>query len=257
MISQVSFCQLSCTTFFTSMPLLTEFIFFLTAYLFHPLSTMTIYTSHHGKQSRENLGLGPFPRNEKAEMSISSSVAVGTWEWGYGFVDYVDLAKVWRPRIPLKVKILMWRISHRRLPTRDWLHRFIHDIQAACALCGEEDEIIDHLFVGSSNSYGVWREIEAMAGDIQPLLSEVRGSALLKDVQRLTKTLAETTEDLREARSSVITPENALLLRQSILTLIDTLKNIEGITSDILVFTGDEATRQNLKSLIKSLSRLM
>uniref|UniRef100_A0A1D1ZDU3 Protein TRIGALACTOSYLDIACYLGLYCEROL 2, chloroplastic n=1 Tax=Anthurium amnicola TaxID=1678845 RepID=A0A1D1ZDU3_9ARAE len=70
-------------------------------------------------------------------------------------------------------------------------------------------------------------KIEAMAEDIQPLLSEVRSSALLKDIQSLTKTLAEATEDLREARSSIVTSENADLLRQSIFTLVDTLKNIE------------------------------
>lgn len=83
----------------------------------------------------------------------------------------------------------------------------------------------------------------------------------------------------------MITPESTDLLRESISTLVDTLKNIEvpcffsqgyplifeysvhllalnspesqGITSDISVFTGDEATRKNLKLLIKSLSRLL
>jgi hypothetical protein len=86
----------------------------------------------------------------------------------------------------------------------------------------------------------------------------------------------------------MLTPENTDLIKQSIFTLIFTLKNIEvctfchfcsdvllklnkrlteylvcvflchqSISSDISGFTGDETTRQNIKLLIKSLSRLL
>ncbi|XP_042424289.1 protein TRIGALACTOSYLDIACYLGLYCEROL 2, chloroplastic-like isoform X4 [Zingiber officinale] len=100
-------------------------------------------------------------------------------------------------------------------------------------------------------------KIEVLAEDIQPLLAEVRDSTLLKDVESLTKSLAMATEDLRKVQSAILTPENADLIKQSIFTLIFTLKNIESISSDISSFTGDEATRRNLKLLIKSLSRLL
>ncbi|KAJ0983999.1 hypothetical protein J5N97_002355 [Dioscorea zingiberensis] len=100
-------------------------------------------------------------------------------------------------------------------------------------------------------------KMEAMAEDIQPFLTEVRDSALLKDVENLMKTLSEATEDLRRVRSTVVSPENAELIRQSIFTLIFTLKNLESISSDLSGFTGDETTRQNIKLLIKSLSRLL
>lgn len=100
-------------------------------------------------------------------------------------------------------------------------------------------------------------KIELMAEDIQPLLVEVRDSSLLTDVGSLTKSLAEATEDLRKVRSSIVSPENTELMRQSIFNLMFTLKNIESISSDISGFTGDEATRRNLKLLIKSLSRLL
>lgn len=100
-------------------------------------------------------------------------------------------------------------------------------------------------------------KIELMTEEIQPLLVEVRDSALLKDVESLTRSLTEATEDLRKVHTSILTPENTELIRQSIYTLIFTLKNIESISSDISGFTGDEATRRNLKLLIKSLSRLL
>ncbi|CAM0911605.1 unnamed protein product [Alopecurus aequalis] len=98
--------------------------------------------------------------------------------------------------------------------------------------------------------------IEALAEEVQPLLSEVRDSDLVKDVETIAKGLADASGDLR-LKSSMLTPENSDLIKQSIFTLIFTLKNIESISSDISGFTGDEATRQNIKLLIKSLSRLL
>ncbi|KAK2641891.1 hypothetical protein Ddye_023654 [Dipteronia dyeriana] len=100
-------------------------------------------------------------------------------------------------------------------------------------------------------------KIQAMAEDIQPLLAEVRDSDLLKEVEGLTRSLTQASEDLRKVNSSIMTPENTELIQKSIYTLIFTLKNVENISSDILGFTGDEATRRNLKLLIKSLSRLL
>lgn len=43
----------------------------------------------------------------------------------------------------------------------------------------------------------VTQQIEALAEGVQPLLAEVRDSTLLKDVENLTKSLAEATVDLR------------------------------------------------------------
>ncbi|KAE8729740.1 Protein TRIGALACTOSYLDIACYLGLYCEROL 2 [Hibiscus syriacus] len=100
-------------------------------------------------------------------------------------------------------------------------------------------------------------KIEAMAEDVQPLLAELHDSGLLKEVENLTRSLTQASEDLRRVHSSIMTPENTELIQKSIYTLIFTLKNIENISSDILGFTGDESTRKNLKSLIKSLSRML
>ncbi|KAM3210660.1 hypothetical protein ACQJBY_064560 [Aegilops geniculata] len=109
--------------------------------------------------------------------------------------------------------------------------------------------------------------IEALAEEVQPLVSEVRDSDLVKDVETIAKGLADASGDLRRLKSSMLTPENSDLIKQSIFTLIFTLKNIEAckfltcyfqsISSDISGFTGDEATRRNIKLLIKSLSRLL
>ncbi|KAL9319598.1 hypothetical protein ACSQ67_011437 [Phaseolus vulgaris] len=114
-----------------------------------------------------------------------------------------------------------------------------------------------YLWLSSSLLFVVMSQIKAMAEDVQPLLTEVRDSNLLKEVENLTRSLTQASDDLRRVHSSIMTPENTELLQKSIYTLIFTLKNIENVSSDILGFTGDEATRKNLKLLIKSLSRLL
>lgn len=43
----------------------------------------------------------------------------------------------------------------------------------------------------------VMSQIQAMAEDVQPLLAEVRDSGLLKEVENLTKSLTQASEDLR------------------------------------------------------------
>lgn len=40
-------------------------------------------------------------------------------------------------------------------------------------------------------------QIKAMADDVQPLLAEVHGSGLLKEVENLTKSITQASEDLR------------------------------------------------------------
>uniref|UniRef100_A0A7N0TLC5 Mce/MlaD domain-containing protein n=4 Tax=Kalanchoe fedtschenkoi TaxID=63787 RepID=A0A7N0TLC5_KALFE len=100
-------------------------------------------------------------------------------------------------------------------------------------------------------------QIQAMSEDFQPLIAEVRDSGLLKEVDTLTRSLTNMSEDLRKVHSSIVTPENTELIQKSVYSLIYTLKNIENISSDILGFTGEENTMKNLKLLIKSLSRLL
>lgn len=40
-------------------------------------------------------------------------------------------------------------------------------------------------------------QVKAMADDVQPLLAEVRDSGLLKEVENLTRSLTQASEDLR------------------------------------------------------------
>ncbi|KAG0572631.1 hypothetical protein KC19_VG112100 [Ceratodon purpureus] len=100
-------------------------------------------------------------------------------------------------------------------------------------------------------------KVQAMASDVEPLLKEVRAGGLLKDFEKLTKVAAEAGRDFSKLNKEVLTSDNTKLLRDSVSTLTKTLKHVESISKDVSGVTGDAKTRNNLKQLIESLSRLV
>lgn len=58
----------------------------------------------------------------------------------------------------MKAKLLIYRVSYGRLPTQYRL-LFLQGISSTCCLRGDEDETLDHLFVGYIYLQGVWEEL--------------------------------------------------------------------------------------------------
>ncbi|MQL87858.1 hypothetical protein Taro_020411 [Colocasia esculenta] len=81
---------------------------------------------------------------------------------------------IWATRSPLKVKVLVWRISHGRLPTCDKLHSFLHHISMLHSLCGEEDEDMDHIFVACSFAKGIWEKFGQCIQQVMPQWERVQ-----------------------------------------------------------------------------------
>ncbi|GAV88585.1 LOW QUALITY PROTEIN: MCE domain-containing protein [Cephalotus follicularis] len=115
------------------------------------------------------------------------------------------------------------------------------------------------------NTYSLAERVSAVIEEAKPLLAKIEamaGDNIKKyfSIYMVFSSSLQRKSSIRWAKrvhSSIMTPENTELIQKSIYTLVFTLKNIENISSDILGYTGDEVTRRNLKSLIKSLSRLL
>ncbi|GAV92172.1 MCE domain-containing protein, partial [Cephalotus follicularis] len=116
--------------------------------------------------------------------------------------------------------------------------------------------------IGVANTYSLAERVSAVIEEAKPLLTK-----LWLDLRYVNSNMFSLSYKMahmvmilfscRRVHSSIMTPENTELIQKSIYTLVFTLKNIYKISSDILGYTGDEVTRRNLKSLIKSLSRLL
>ena len=64
--------------------------------------------------------------------------------------------RIWRSRIPLKIRVFFWLLLRRGLMTRSLRQRWDPHSSADCALCGASLEDCDHLFVRCSLAQAVW-----------------------------------------------------------------------------------------------------
>lgn len=101
------------------------------------------------------------------------------------------------------------------------------------------------------------KQAEAIAAEIRPLLGSVREGELLASVEKLAESAAATSTDVRKLNAAILTEENTELLRQSVGTLTKMLQHVEAVSADVASVTGDPGTRQHLRQLIQSLSRLV
>ncbi|CAM6122397.1 unnamed protein product [Calypogeia fissa] len=122
---------------------------------------------------------------------------------------------------------------------------------------GNMYELAERVTAAIDDAKPLLAKVEVLAGDVEPLLKELRDGFLLKDLEKLTKVVTEAGHDLRTLNKSVLTAENTELLRQSVVTLTKTLNHIECISHDVSGLTGDANTKKNLRQLIQSLSRLI
>lgn len=83
----------------------------------------------------------------------------------------------WIKTVPGKVNLVVWRISHKSLPTLINLQkRGIQLVSLRCALCGEEDESEEHIFGNCSyfkrclNDFCVWWKVPQPAPSLEFLL---------------------------------------------------------------------------------------
>ena len=64
--------------------------------------------------------------------------------------------RMWRSRIPLKIRVFLWLLLRRRLMTRSLHQRWDPHSSAECVLCRSGLEDCDHLFVRCPLAQAVW-----------------------------------------------------------------------------------------------------
>ena len=68
----------------------------------------------------------------------------------------VNWKKLWKLRLPERVKMFIWRIGSNSLPTRDNLLKRINIDDPSCLFCGFEVENCCHLFFGCPVAKAIW-----------------------------------------------------------------------------------------------------
>ena len=64
--------------------------------------------------------------------------------------------RIWRSRIPLKIRVFLWLLLRRRLMTRSLRQHMVPNASAECAMCGAILEDCDHIFIRCPVAQAVW-----------------------------------------------------------------------------------------------------
>ena len=100
-------------------------------------------------------------------------------------------------------------------------------------------------------------EATTLAQAVTPLLQELNQTDVMGSLEKLTTSAAVAVEDIVKINKTVLTAENLDLLRESVSTLVTTLRHIEQISDNVSGVVGDASTQANIKQLIQSLSRIL
>jgi len=68
---------------------------------------------------------------------------------------------VWKIRLPYRIQVFLWLLSHRRLLTNAERHRRKFSPDPLCGVCFEEAEDLDHLFRRCPTAQAVWQALHS------------------------------------------------------------------------------------------------
>jgi hypothetical protein len=89
--------------------------------------------------------------NKDASSSSSGSLEQGNFKWH----------RIWQLKLPNKVKMFVWRLTHNSLPVRRNLARRGIQLDALCPLYCRLDEDCGHLFFKCKRIKECWRALES------------------------------------------------------------------------------------------------
>lgn len=115
----------------------------------------------------------PLPIDEDKDVLIWEASTSG----GFSFSDGYEIVRhrfpvkswasiIWRPFIPPRYSILVWKILFNKLPTEDQLQRRGIPLAPICQLCHKNSESIDHLFSSCDFAQCAWRWLATQFGTI-------------------------------------------------------------------------------------------
>lgn len=99
------------------------------------------------------------------------------------------------------------------------------------------------------------RELQTVLSGLSPMLGESGG--IVENLESLSVNAVEASNNLRNLSEAVGSPENLLLLQQTLDSARSTFQNAQKITADLDELTGDPNFRGNIRDLINSLNNLV
>ena len=122
------------------------------------------------------------------------------------------------------------------------------------ALMNENRSLLVGTLDNLNQSSGALKVAVAKMG---PAIDRVTGGQLLQNLETLSANAAIASVNLRDASKAVNDPTNVLMLQQTLDSARATFQNTQKLTTDLDDLMGDPKLRENLRSLINGLSKLV
>jgi phospholipid/cholesterol/gamma-HCH transport system substrate-binding protein len=101
------------------------------------------------------------------------------------------------------------------------------------------------------------QELRLATQTLSPAVNRLTQGELIQNLEALSANAAQASANLQQVSTALNTPENLLLLQQTLDSARVTFQNTQKITSDLDELTGDPAFRRNLRNLVNGLSGLV
>ncbi|MBI4781516.1 MAG: MCE family protein [Oscillatoriophycideae cyanobacterium NC_groundwater_1537_Pr4_S-0.65um_50_18] len=98
------------------------------------------------------------------------------------------------------------------------------------------------------------RQVQGLVGSLAP---QVENGEILQNLETLSANAAEASANLRDLTATVGSPDNMLMLQQTLDSARATFQNAQKITSDLDELTGDPQLRDSIRELINGFSSLV
>ncbi|MEM7555172.1 MAG: MlaD family protein [Cyanobacteria bacterium P01_A01_bin.84] len=101
------------------------------------------------------------------------------------------------------------------------------------------------------------RKLRVTVDSLSPAVSNLNTGELVQNLETLSQNAAQASTNLKDVTKTLSSPNNILVLQQTLDSARVTFENTQKITSDLDELTGDPAFRKNMKELVNGLSSLL
>ena len=97
-------------------------------------------------------------------QSISLNLSDRIWWKEGGRQHSVPIKMLWNPIVPTKVGFFAWEVWWGKILTMDKLKKRGFSLASRCALCGKDEESLEHLLIHCPKVWCMWTAIFSLFG---------------------------------------------------------------------------------------------
>ncbi|CAL1384739.1 unnamed protein product [Linum trigynum] len=99
---------------------------------------------------------GAFSVKSAYHLAVRLDQCTNRWRATVSWMDRVSWIRLWGAKIPPKLKVFLWQIFNRALPTAEALREKDVEVHPRCPVCWSASETMEHLFLDCPVARALW-----------------------------------------------------------------------------------------------------